>query len=86
MYPTIHSQQQYILVLLETREKMIRLSILEDETASSYFQKYFSRWMSIFDGPVYTVVDRRTNIAAKYIPEQLRSFQTELCTIPTEAP
>lgn len=65
---------------------MMRLAFLDNDMAETSFTHYFSGWISIFDTPVYTVVDRSTNLAAQYIADQLRDLQSQRFPIPREAP
>lgn len=51
---------------------MLRLYLLQNDTAETSFKHYFSRCISILDAPVYTVVDLGTNLAVQYMTDQLR--------------
>ena len=86
MHHTVRMKKHHILVMLDTGDKMMRLSNLENDLAETSFNHYFGRWISLFDAPHYTVVDRGTNLAAQYMADQLRPLQSQLCPIPTEAP
>ena len=86
MHHTINGKHIHILVMLDTGDKLLRLSHIIDDTAKTSYNCYFRRWISIFDAPIFTVVDRGTNLAAKYMAEKLNLIQSQLIPIPTEAP
>lgn len=54
----IRSTQRQILVILDSGDMKLRLSSLLDSSARTAFDAYFSRWISIFDAPIFTVVER----------------------------
>lgn len=72
--------------MLDTGENMMRLSFIDNKTARNNFRHGFSKLISIFDRTLYTVVDRGTNPAARYVEDQVRSLQSQVCQIPTEDP
>ena len=86
MQHDINDRAIKILVMLDAGDIMIRLKKIDDESAQAAFSAYFSRWISIFDAPVFTIVDRGRNLTNKYMAEKLRSVNSQLCPIPTEAP
>ena len=86
MYHNINNRQIKILVMLDAGDMMIRLKQLHDDSAKSAFSAYFNRWISIFDSPVYTIVDRGRNLTNEFMASQLRTLQSQFCPIPTEAP
>lgn len=72
MHHIIHGRQNNILLMLDTVDKIIRLSFFENDMP---FKNDISRWISIVDAPVYTVVDRGTNLGAQYMAHQLPDLQ-----------
>lgn len=64
----------------------LRCVLLQNRTAVTTFSSYFSHWISYFDSPVFTVVDRGSNLASSEMKTYLNLIQSQLCTIPTEAP
>ncbi|MEM1282625.1 MAG: hypothetical protein AAGG81_03645 [Chlamydiota bacterium] len=86
MHHTINGKHVHILVILDTGDKLLRLVHIEDDSAKTSFEQYVRRWISIFDAPIYTVVDRGTNLAATYMVNNLHRFNSQLISIPTEAP
>lgn len=88
MQHAIHGHQQNIFFMLDTTDKMMRISLIDIDTSETsfahYFTHYFRRWISIFDAPVYNVVDRGTNFDSQYTGDQLLSLQLQPCPIRTE--
>lgn len=82
----INDRQNSILVMLGTGDKMMHISLFGNETDEKPFKPYFSYWISIFDTPIYIVVDSGTNLATQYVADQLRDLQSQLFPIPTEVP
>lgn len=72
--------------MLDAGDMLLRLQNLRDDSARTALNDYLSRLLSIFDAPIFTVVDRGTNLANKYMADNLRYFESQLCSIPTEAP
>ena len=75
-----------ILVMLDAGDVMLRLKHIPTDSARNAFSAYFTRWISIFDSPVFTIVDRGRNLTNDYMVSQLHLLQSQLCPIPTEAP
>lgn len=75
-----------ILFMHDTGYKLNRISLLENDIAKIEHDAYFIRWISIIDLPIFTVVYRGTNLAAKYMVDQLQNHQSQVLPIPTEAP
>lgn len=71
MHHIIQGRQNNILVMLDNGDKMLRLSLLENDKAEKYFTYYFTGWIYLFDAPVYTVFDRGMKRAAQYMADQL---------------
>ena len=65
MHHTIIGKHHHILVMLDTGDKILRLADFVDDSAESSFIPYCRRWISMFDAPYFTVVDRGTNLAAQ---------------------
>ena len=86
MHHDINDKPISILVMLDAGDMMIRLKHIQNDSARTAFSAYFSRWISIFDTPVYTIVDRERNLTNEFMKSQLRIIQSQLCPIPTEAP
>jgi len=86
MAQEVRGTKHNILVMLDAGDMMLRLARLSNDSARTAFNAYLSRWMSIFDAPIFTFVDRGTNLTNKYMAENLRYFESQLCPIPTEAP
>lgn len=82
----INHKQVSILVMLDVGDKLIRLHTLTDHTAQCAFNAYLWRWISIFDAPIFTVVDQGTNLTSDLMYRELRKYSSQLCPIPTEAP
>lgn len=72
--------------MLDTGDKMMRLSLLENGMDEASFTHYFSLWIYIFDAPVYTVVDLGTIIAVQDMADKLRDLQAQLSAITSETP
>ena len=86
MQHDINEKPIKILVMLDAGDMMLRLKKLDNESAQTAFSAYFSRWISIFDSPVFTIVDRGRNLTNKLMGDELRAVHSQLCPIPTEAP
>lgn len=87
MQHTIHDRTHSILVILDTGDnKMMRLASVENDTAENSFTTFLRRLISILDPPVYTVVDRGTNLAAQYMADKLRSLQSQRLPIGCHRP
>ena len=86
MQHEINNRTIKILVILDAGDMMIRLKEIRNESAKEAFSAYFCRWISIFDSPIFTIVDRGRNLTNDYMSEQLRLVNSQLCPIPTEAP
>lgn len=82
----IHGTKHNILVMLDAGDMLLRLAKLKDDSACTAFNAYLSHWLRIFDSPVFTYVDRGTNLTNKYMTDNLRHFDFQLCLIPAESP
>ena len=82
----IKSTQRQILFILDAGDMMLRLCNLRDNSARTAFDAYFSRCISIFGAPTFTVEERGSNLANKHMADSLRTLDSQLCPISTEAP
>lgn len=81
----IRNQSAQILVILDHGNMMPRLQNLPNSSAATASSANIDRWISIFDAPVFTVVDRRSNLANQLMTESLCNLDSHLCPMPTEA-
>lgn len=65
MHNPVRGSKTFIFVMYDCGDKLLSLSQLENDTAKTALDAYFIRWISIFDSPIFTVVYRGTDIAAK---------------------
>lgn len=84
MQRTIHDKPINILLMSDAGNMMIHLKQLADESARTSLSAYFTHWISIFDRPVFTIVDHRRSLTNEYMALQLKHLPSELCAIPTE--
>lgn len=82
----IRNKHVDILVMIDHSDMLLRLKMLPNRTAEAAFNAYLSRWISVFDSPMFTIVDRGSNLAAEYMKDKLHDVDSQLLPIPVEAP
>lgn len=65
MQQKINQKPNDILVIIYHGDMFIRLKLLSDRTPQTSFNAFYSYWISIFDGPLYVIVDRGSNLSAE---------------------
>lgn len=71
----IGSELENIIVILYHMAMLLRLAFFENNAAPNGFNDFCSRWISIFDAPVYVIVDRRSDLSAKYMMIKLHDVE-----------
>lgn len=74
-----------ILVMIDHGDRFLKLKKLNNRTAVSAFNDFYSRRISYFDAPTYVLVDRGSNLAAELMKEKLQEIESQLCPVPTGA-
>lgn len=64
--------------MLDPGDMMIRRKHIADDNAGTAFSSYFTCWISIFDSPVFTIVDRGRNLTNEYMEKILTILQSQL--------
>lgn len=64
MHQTLHKHNLHILLIVNIGEKMLRPSVIENDTNETSFNRYFRRFISIFNANIYSIVNRGTNLEA----------------------
>lgn len=70
----IQNPSHDILVMLDHGNMFIGCALLPDRSSNYAFHTYFSHWISYFDAPYFTVVDRGSNLASTVMRENLHSL------------
>lgn len=71
MQHKIRNKQVDILVMFDQSDMLLRLKMLHNRTAGTEFNAFLSSWILVFDSTMFTIVDRDSNLAAKYMKEKL---------------
>lgn len=66
MQHTIYGKPIKIEVMLDAGDMMLRLFRIANGSARTAFSAYLTRWISIFDRPIFTIIDRGSNLTNKY--------------------
>lgn len=74
-----------ILVMLDAGDMMICLKLLANVKAHTDFSAYFTRWISILNSLVFTIVDCGRKLTNEYMSSQLNLLRSHLCPNPREA-
>lgn len=64
------------MVILDHGEMFLRCVIPHNRTALTAFSAYYAHWISYFDSPVFTIVDRGCNLSATEIKNELHEIQS----------
>lgn len=87
MQHKIRNKSENILVIIDHGKMMLRLKHLPDNSAQISFNAFYTQWISsVFDAPVYVIVDRGSNLFAEYMKRELHEVESQLFPVPTEAP
>lgn len=74
------------MFILDHGDLFLRFVLYYDHTAFSAFSASYAHWISYFDPPLFTLVDKGSNIAATKTKIKLHEKHYQLCPIPVEAP
>lgn len=75
-----------IFVMIDHGDMTLRLKTLANRTAPTAFNAFYGGWISLYDVPIYLLVDDRSNLVAEFMKEKLHEVDSQLCPIPTEVP
>lgn len=57
--------------MMYSEDLIMWLGLLSDQTARKSLLSFFSKWIDYFNSPIFTVVDRGSNLTALYMAEKL---------------
>lgn len=72
--------------MFEHNDMLLRLKMLHNRTTEEAFKALLSRWISVFDSPMFTIVNRESDLASEYMKDELHNVDSELLPIPVEGP
>jgi len=68
----VRSKQVKILIMPDAGDALLRLGQLKDDSARTEFNAYLALWISIFDAPVYSIINRGRNLTNEHMASNLR--------------
>lgn len=86
LFYMVHGLSRDILVTLDHGDMFFCCAQLTDRSAVTTFQSYHTNWISYFDAPCFTVVDRGSSLACTEMPTNIHSLQLQLFSVSIESP
>lgn len=82
----IRNKSENNLMIIDHGDMRLCLKRRSNNTAPTAFNAFYSSWISVFDALVYVIVDCKSNPSAEYMKQKLHEVESQLCSVPTEAP